>query len=83
MKKTVKKKYYSLGLCPFCKSENINHDHELDTDACGAYYKTHCNDCGKDFREEYEILFVGLSWDVKGGYVQWDHNSNNQITVKY
>lgn len=45
------------GKCPYCGSEDIEYgDTNIDGDVLG--YEFHCNNCGKDSTEWYDLTFV-------------------------
>jgi len=47
-----------IGICPFCKSNNINY-YEFEHIDDGGFYWANCDDCEKEFQEHYTFTFVG------------------------
>ena len=46
------------GQCPYCNSMDIDYGCiQLEDDM--IYYPAHCNECGRDFEEWYDLTFTG------------------------
>lgn len=59
-----KEKETKEGHCPKCGSEDIDYG-VLDISEFGdiIFYPIHCNDCGHDDKEYYQLEFIGHQTD--------------------
>jgi hypothetical protein len=48
--------------CPVCKSENISGD-EWGSDAGICWQKVHCEDCGSEWHDEYQLVNITIIYD--------------------
>jgi len=53
------------GKCPYCNNTDINYYDTIQEDN-HFDYKCTCNKCKKEFRECYDLTFVGM-FDEDGG----------------
>ena len=47
------------GVCPFCKSENVEYTSSPIENEEGVHYRTGCTDCHGEWNEKYSLDFTG------------------------
>lgn len=48
---------YNEGVCPYCKSENVEHG-VIELDDAMVYYPVRCSDCSKMSREYHDLTYI-------------------------
>lgn len=73
MESPNKKKYHiEDGHCPFCASDNIDYYDSYPEDDY-FFYNCGCNDCNRNFRLCYQLLFDGVCFDDdEGNFCDFD-----------
>ena len=63
----------SVGVCPYCESENIEYS-SLEHKDVYVYYPCTCKNCNRYFEEWYTLTFAGMNVGEQGQYQAEDYD---------
>jgi len=69
--------------CPFCGAEDIEGDSRVEVDAGVATQEVHCNACGEDWEDVYQLIGTNIKPSAENDPAPMPDQANKEYTVAW